>query len=108
MYKFEPILKSMLWGGEKLIPYKEVDSKMHSVGESWEISAHNSSPSIIADGCEKGRSLAEVEPKFPVLAKVIDAKTRLSVQVHPADEYALTTVMISLISYGGTPAPIAP
>ncbi|MBO5905931.1 MAG: class I mannose-6-phosphate isomerase [Kiritimatiellae bacterium] len=70
--KFEKNLHTLVWGSE-----------------SWEISAHNSSPSIIADGCEKGRSLAEVEPKFPVLAKVIDAKTRLSVQVHPNERTAL-------------------
>ena len=38
MYKFKPILKSMLWGGDKIIPYKGVESDKRQVGESWEIS----------------------------------------------------------------------
>jgi mannose-6-phosphate isomerase len=38
MYKFKPILKSMLWGGDKIIPYKGIVSDAKSVGESWEIS----------------------------------------------------------------------
>ena len=70
--KFEPNIHTLVWGSE-----------------SWEISAHRSSPSIIADGPEKGRSLADVEPGFPLLAKVIDAEMRLSVQVHPNERTAL-------------------
>lgn len=52
-------------------------------GESWEISAHSAGPSRIAAGELKGKALNEVMPDFPLLIKVIDAKTRLSVQVHP-------------------------
>ena len=52
-------------------------------GESWEISAHPAGPSVIAAGELKGRTLAETMPEFPLLIKVIDAKSRLSVQVHP-------------------------
>ena len=55
-------------------------------GESWEISAHPAGPSIIANGELKGKALSEVMPDFPLLIKVIDAKTRLSVQVHPNEE----------------------
>ena len=54
--------------------------------ESWEISAHPSDPSVIAGGEEEGRRLNEIYPNFPLLFKVIDAKTRLSVQVHPNEE----------------------
>ena len=72
--KLEPNLHTLVWGTE-----------------SWEVSAHRSSPSIIADGPDKGKTLSEVKPGFPLLIKVIDAKTRLSVQVHPGDEYALKT-----------------
>ena len=54
--------------------------------ENWEISAHPSDPSVIADGEEKGRRLNEIYPNFPLLFKVLDAKTRLSVQVHPNEE----------------------
>jgi mannose-6-phosphate isomerase len=52
-------------------------------GETWAVSAHRSAPSVIADGPLAGRTLADVEPGFPLLIKTIDAKTRLSVQVHP-------------------------
>lgn len=51
--------------------------------ESWEISAHPSDSSVIAEGTDKGRRLNEVYSDFPLLFKVIDARTRLSVQVHP-------------------------
>ena len=54
--------------------------------ESWEISAHPSDSNEISGGECKGRTLREVYPKFPLLFKVIDAKTRLSVQVHPNEE----------------------
>ena len=51
--------------------------------ESWEISAHASDPSVVSEGEKQGRSLNEVFADFPLLFKVIDARTRLSVQVHP-------------------------
>lgn len=69
--------------------------------ESWEISGHSSSPSTVADGAFAGKTLAELaatygrafmgtrapsETEFPLLFKVIDAKQRLSVQVHPNEE----------------------
>ena len=54
--------------------------------ECWEISAHPSDPSVVADGEEKERRLNEIYLNFPLLFKVIDAKMRLSVQVHPNEE----------------------
>ena len=63
---FEPNIHTALWGQE-----------------SWEISAHPAGPSVVADGPEKGKPLPALVPDFPLLVKVIDAKTRLSVQVHP-------------------------
>ena len=59
--------------------------------ESWEISAYQSDPSVIADGEENGRRLNDIYPNFPLLFKVIDAKTRLSVQVHPDEETSKVT-----------------
>ena len=38
MYKFEPLLKQTLWGGDKIIPFKHLNTQMERVGESWEIS----------------------------------------------------------------------
>ena len=66
--------------------------------ESWEISAHQSSPSVVANGPLAGRTLTDVVREcgrgllgakapsadtFPLLFKVIHATRRLSVQVHP-------------------------
>ena len=51
--------------------------------ESWEISAHPSDPSVIADGESKGSTLREPYSGFPLLFKLIDSKTRLSLQVNP-------------------------
>ena len=72
----------------------KLEANVHTLvwgSESWEVSAHSSSPSVVADGEEKGKTLAELMPNFPLLAKVIDAKSRLSVQVHPNEKTALVT-----------------
>ena len=55
--------------------------------ESWEISAHPSDPSVLPEG----GTLHGRFPDFPLLFKVIDAKTRLSVQVHPNEETCKVT-----------------
>ena len=72
--KFKKSVHSALWGSE-----------------SWEISAHPSDPSVIAGGEEAGCRLNEIHPNFPLLFKVIDARTRLSVQVHPNEETCKVT-----------------
>lgn len=72
----------------------QLESNVHTLvwgSESWEVSAHVSSPSVVADGEFKGRKLSELVPDFPLLAKVIDAKSRLSVQVHPNEATAPVT-----------------
>ena len=51
--------------------------------ERWEVSAYASMPSRIVDGPLAGRTLADAFPGFPILAKTIEAKLPLSVQVHP-------------------------
>ena len=105
MYKFEPLLKQTLWGGDKIIPFKHLDTQMERVGESWEISGVNGSETIVANGQNKGKSLNQLvrEQKeqlvgkenyerfgdeFPLLIKFIDACQDLSIQVHPDDETA--------------------
>ena len=105
MYKFEPLLKQTLWGGDKIIPFKHLDSQMDHVGESWEISGVNGNETIVAGGPDKGKSLNELTStmksqlvgkenyerfgnEFPLLIKFIDARQDLSIQVHPTDEIA--------------------
>ena len=56
MYKFEPLLKQTLWGGDKIIPFKHLDTKLDHVGESWEISGVKDNETIVANGIYKGRT----------------------------------------------------
>ena len=103
--KFEPILKQTLWGGDKIIPFKHLNSDLKGVGESWEISGVEDNESVVANGPDKGLTLADMVRKyreelvgeanyarfgnkFPLLIKFIDAKQDLSIQVHPNDELA--------------------
>ena len=105
MYKFEPLLKQTLWGGDKIIPFKHINTQMERVGESWEISGVKDNETIVANGPDKGKSLNQLvsEQKaklvgeenyqrfgdeFPLLVKFIDARQDLSIQVHPNDETA--------------------
>ena len=105
MYKFEPLLKQTLWGGDKIIPFKHLSTKIENVGESWEISGVKDNETIVASGPDKGKSLNQLvrEQKeklvgqenyerfgdeFPLLIKFIDARQDLSIQVHPTDEIA--------------------
>ena len=106
MLKFKPILKSTIWGGDKIIKFKHMDSHQPLVGESWEISCIPGFESIVSEGEHMGQSLnevvAEMGPRllgadnhqrfgneFPLLVKFIDASDDLSIQVHPDEETAL-------------------
>ena len=35
-YKFEPYLKTTLWGGYQIAPFKGIFTAQPNVGESWE------------------------------------------------------------------------
>ena len=103
--KFKPILKEKIWGGEKLAKILNKQSNKPDVGESWEISDVKGDTSIVVNGKLKGQSLQELiktygaslvgknvynhfGDKFPLLIKFIDAKTALSIQLHPNDALA--------------------
>lgn len=104
--KFNPLLKQTIWGGDKIIPFKQLDCNMEQVGESWEISGVPGSETTAADGAYKGMTLTEIVGKlkdklvgadnyrrfgdtFPLLIKFLDARLPLSIQVHPDDRYAV-------------------
>ena len=103
--KFEPILKTIVWGGEKIAPYKGIETEQKHIGESWELSGVAGNESVVAEGPLKGKTIAELVKEykgelvgehvyantgdeFPLLIKFIDALTDLSIQVHPNDELA--------------------
>ncbi len=96
-------LHETIWGGRKLeqAGWKSLPHGDVLVGESWETEV--STP--VQNGVYAGKTLGEVVEilgadllgtdaiavfgkRFPLLAKFIDARTKLSVQVHPEDEYA--------------------
>lgn len=103
---FKPVYKEYLWGGRRLADTYARKGTPAVCAESWEISAHPDGASVVAEGPFAGQSLAELasafgraltgtrapEPTlFPLLCKVIDARDRLSVQVHPNNENAERT-----------------
>ena len=96
--KLIPCFKDYLWGGTRLRDEFGMKCETAKIAEAWELSCH-------PDGAcytESGETLAELiasDPellgthgrsfeRFPLLIKLIDARDRLSVQVHPNDEYA--------------------
>ena len=102
---FEPNLHEIVWGGDRLCRWKGLPQQEH-IGESWEVSAVESSPSTVANGSWAGKTLPEVVAsapeeilgkavarhygdKMPLLVKFIDAQKDLSIQVHPDDAMAL-------------------
>jgi len=104
--KFNPILKSTIWGGNKLNTILNKPSLGDDpVGESWEISGVKNNVSVVANGILAGKNLIELireykgdllgdtifkkfGEEFPLLIKFIDANQDLSIQVHPNDSLA--------------------
>lgn len=105
-FLFKPNFHTMVWGGNKLRPYKGLEPTEEPIGESWEVSAVPTSTSIVANGPWEGKDLtfiidqapneilgrtvnAKYHGKLPLLVKFIDANRDLSIQVHPNDEMAM-------------------
>lgn len=96
----KPVLKEMIWGGQKLKDIYGYDIPSQTTGECWAPSAHHNGDCEILEGEFAGKTLSWVyhhhrelfdhiqDQQFPLLIKIIDAKNDLSVQVHPNDEYA--------------------
>lgn len=101
--RFRPVLKETLWGGSALRERFGKRAKAGTtVGESWEISGMPGAGSVAANGFLKGNTLEEITEiymgdlvgdavwerygiEFPLLVKFIDARDKLSIQVHPDD-----------------------
>ena len=110
-YKFEPYLKTTLWGGYQIAPFKGIFTAQPNIGESWEISGVPGHESVaidrgLVDDIDMGLTLTQLIDKykgllvgnkvykhfgnkFPLLVKFIDSRQDLSVQVHPNDEMAM-------------------
>lgn len=104
---FEPRFQAYVWGGRNLERVLGRTIPEGRVAESWEVSAHPAAPTIVAAGPLAGRTLPDLiqdhgpalvgdrgrwaveRGTFPLLVKLLDANQPLSVQVHPADDYAM-------------------
>lgn len=104
--KLTPKASERLWGGERLrsmIPGFQALKTTEPIGEAWLVYADNT----IMNGDYQGQTLqqlatlqganllgtratARYDATFPLLAKLIDASDKLSIQVHPDDAYALS------------------
>ena len=62
---FKPNLHAVVWGGNRLRPYKGLAPSEEPVGESWEVSAVPISTSIISNGEWQGRDLISVIDEYP-------------------------------------------
>jgi len=96
---FHPIFKERVWGGREI--EKLFGKKLPSgqIGESWEISDRPNDESVIINGAFAGKTLRwlmekfprellgdakpAAENRFPLLIKILDAREKLSLQVHP-------------------------
>jgi len=101
-FLLRPSGKDYLWGGKRLNDEFEKNIPMSPLAETWECSTHPDGPSYVMGGTFDGMSLADVlkahpeylgshpstDGELPILIKFIDARSDLSIQVHPDDAYA--------------------
>lgn len=95
--RFNPVYKDYIWGGSRIPKLFNRNESEGIYAESWEISTHPDGTTTIANGPFTGKPLQSFLPErkialfgtnikgddFPLLIKLIDARDRLSVQVHP-------------------------
>ncbi len=96
-------IKQYLWGGTRLITDFGFSSPGDTAAEAWVLSCHKDGTCLVQNGDRAGEPLSAVLADwgeaalgrraaaftdFPLLIKLIDARDRLSVQVHPDDDYA--------------------
>ncbi len=101
--RFQPLFRHYLWGGDKLRTLLEKSfGDQATCAESWEICDRGDHQSIVTAGPLAGRTLGEIvasngpelfgrhapQHHFPLLLKFLDARLKLSVQVHPDDRRA--------------------
>lgn len=98
---FEPIPMERVWGGRRFesLLGKAIPNGL-LIGELWEVVDRDDAQSIVHSGPFRGKTLHELwsrhraelfgeayaahpSARFPLLIKLLDARERLSVQVHP-------------------------
>jgi len=102
---FTPLYMERVWGGRQLeTTYnRQLPDPHQPYGESWEICDRPNETSIVSHGTFKGKTLSEIWQnnreeifgvgfenleRFPLLIKILDARDKLSIQVHPPADIA--------------------
>ena len=100
-----PVSKEIMWGGNILKREYNKTAPFENIAESWELTVRENEMCVIANGEYADMTLGEyidadkagilgtnIEKydRFPLLIKFIDANDKLSIQVHPDNEYSLT------------------
>ncbi|MBI2898815.1 MAG: class I mannose-6-phosphate isomerase [Planctomycetes bacterium] len=102
--RMKEVFQKRPWGGDGL--KKALGKKCPAkTGESWELSVRPGAESVVANGPLKGKKLGDLLKKwprpllgdehhmrfserFPLLVKFLTVHDRMSLQVHPSDEFA--------------------
>ena len=98
---FAPVYHVLVWGGRRMESWRS-NLPEGPIGESWDLADHERGRSVVASGPLSGTDLGTLMQTraqdlvgkgytgttFPLMVKLIDAKDRLSVQVHPDDDLA--------------------
>lgn len=107
LLQFKPVYMQRMWGGNLLQKklqrndMPQLDDTVDPIGESWEITDRDDAQSVVTTGALSGFTLRELIEyydknllggawdggRFPLLVKFIDAGQRLSLQVHPDENY---------------------
>lgn len=99
--QLSPVCKSTIWGGNRMRDCFGFQTKLDNIAEAWMLSARADNPGFILGGEYLGERIDRLleqypsliasgneNPACPLLIKFIDARDRLSIQVHPDDAYA--------------------
>lgn len=96
----EGSFKEKIWGGDGLKYFNKSVNDI-KLGEIWELACHPNGSSTITNGEFEGQSicnllsadslnlLGQIYETFPIMVKFLDARSDLSLQVHPSDDYAV-------------------
>lgn len=104
-FKLGPVYKQTIWGGTNIKKHFGRKTPFDKVAESWDVTCRDDGMNIVENGGLRGKTLKAVLDKygekilgasstgkygerFPLLIKIIDAADKLSVQVHPDDDFA--------------------
>src|SRR5436305_1512615 len=101
--RLESSLHQTIWGGKRFErdEWKQIPPGIELIGEAWETEINTIAQNHPYQGKSLGtlveefgdallgeQTIAIFGRRFPLLAKFIDANAKLSVQVHPDDDYA--------------------